>query len=94
MYKMRAVATIIYILFNIYAIGLVVYIVCSWLDNPSVQNFKNNLGRGYKPFLDSIQRVIRPVRFGDSYIDFAPIILLIIIYLLRWVITSLLIIPF
>jgi len=87
-------ARIVYYAFNIYALGLIAYVVCSWISGPRIATFRTWLHRWYIPFLSPIRRLLKPIRLGEVYLDLSSMILLIAIYLLREVVVSLLILPF
>jgi uncharacterized protein YggT (Ycf19 family) len=87
-------ATIIHYACNIYQLGLVVYVVCSWIDHPSADTVRDYLARWFEPVLGPIRRTIPAIRTGYQQIDLSPIILFIGIAVLRSLLLSLLLPPF
>ena len=51
---MIALIRLIYTLFNIYALGLVVYSLLSWFRHPGPERARRWLGPFYLPFLDGL----------------------------------------
>ena len=87
-------AAVVYMAFNVYAIGLVACMVLSWVSHPKGVAARAWLHRGYAPFLDPIQRLVKPIKIGSVAVDLSVWLLLIGIYLIRNVVVSLLTIPF
>ena len=85
--------TIIYLLFNVYAIGLLVYIVCSWVTHPKATDIKHWLQKWYEPLLKPIQSIVPSVKIGTNSIDLSPALLLLAILLLRSLVVSLFTLP-
>ncbi len=79
--------------FTIYTLGLVLYVICSWLAHPNATSLRLWLARWYEPLLKPIQRVVPPIRLGGSAIDLSPILLLIGLSLLKGLLLSLLMPP-
>ncbi len=91
---MIALIRLIYTLFNIYALGLVVYSLLSWVRGPGPERARRGLGPFYLPFLEGLRRAIGPVHVGPRMIDLSPALLLVAILLLRDLIVHLLNVPF
>ena len=86
-------AAIIYLAFNIYSLGLLVYVVCSWINHPTALNLKRRLQQWYEPLLKPIQAVLPPVSIGNNRIDLSPALLFVAIWLLRSMVVPLFILP-
>jgi uncharacterized protein YggT (Ycf19 family) len=84
---------LVYVVFNLLALGLLVYSLSSWVDHPAARAIQERLRKLYGPFLKSIQDKIKPVRIGGSTIDFSAAVLLVIIMLLRGFVATLLVVP-
>jgi len=80
--------------FNLYALGLVVYTILTWLSNPRLDAARKWLEQWYAPFLGPLRRLIPPVDTGRGRLDFAPLVLLIVIIVTRQAVISLLYAPF
>ena len=85
---------IVCLAFNIYAMGLVAYVVCSWLKHPKAGAARDWLQQWYVPLLSPIRRAVKPVKLGGTLMDFAPLILLAVIVLTRKLVIGLLVLPF
>ena len=88
------VGRIIYLIFNVYALGLLVYIISSWIQHPQVDTARKWLGKWYLPFLIPLRNVIKPIKLGTSSLDITPMILLCAICLIRELVRSLFVVPF
>lgn len=88
------VAKIVYFLFSAYSMGLIVYVLCSWVKHPKVTALRSWLGKWYEPFLDPLRREIKRLTKGEMALDFSPLILLVGISVVRWLVVRLLISPF
>ncbi len=91
---MIALIRLIYALFNIYALGLVIYIVLSWIRGPFPGQARARLEPFYRPFLDGLRKAVGPLRVGGQMLDLSTAILLMAILLVRDLIVSLLRVPF
>jgi uncharacterized protein YggT (Ycf19 family) len=85
---------LIHYAFSIYALGLMAYVVCSWLVHPDANRLRLWLSRWYDPLLTPIRRVIPAPRFGYTAIDLSPVVLFIGLSLAKGLLLSLLIPPF
>lgn len=89
---MRFLAQIIHTAIGIYSLGLIIYVVLSWANNPQGNVFRVWLGQFYVPILKLISNKIKPVSFKPGVaIDLSPMILLFALYLLRGLAVSLLV---
>ena len=79
--------------FNAYALGLIVYSACTWVQHPTAAKVRAWLHRWYDPVLRPLRRAIKPVQMGATRVDFAPLALLIGIMLVRRFVASLFIVP-
>lgn len=86
-------ARLVYIAFNAYALGLIVYSACTWVQHPTATRLRAWLHKWYDPVLSPLRRVIRPVQVGASRVDFAPLALLVGLMILRRIIASFFIVP-
>lgn len=91
---MTVLAAIIHYAFAIYQLGLVAYIVCSWIDHPTAASIRYQLARWYEPILTPIRSVLPAVRIGYTEVDLSPILLFIGLAVLRNLLLSLLLPPF
>jgi YggT family protein len=88
---MMFVARVIHYAFSIYTLGLLAYVVCSWIVHPAAQALRLRLSRWYEPLLAPIRRVIPPPRFACTAVDLSPIILFIGLSLVKGLLLSLLV---
>ena len=86
-------ARLVYMAFNVYALGLIVYSACTWVQHPQASRVRAWLHRWYDPVLGQLRRIIRPVQMGTSRVDFAPLALLVGIMVVRRFVASLFIVP-
>lgn len=70
-------------LLDLYALGLLVYVILSWIKNPGAIKVSNWLGHFYLPLLKPLRSVFKPVVFGSTALDLSPIILFLAIALVR-----------
>ncbi len=70
-------------LLDLYALGLLIYIILSWIQNPSTAKVSNWLGQFYLPLLRPLQSMIKPVNLGGARLDLSPLLLFIAIALVR-----------
>lgn len=85
---------LVYFVFNAYAMGLVVYTLCSWVNHEKVKAVEKWLSPLYAPVLQRIRRVVKPLKFGATHIDITPMILLFGIVVARKVIMLILLTPY
>lgn len=75
---------------NIIIFGLIINWILSFFanpSNPSLYNFHKSLNQLFKPLLDPIRNIIKPLDVGNSTnIDFSPAILIGLLYLLKMLI--------
>jgi len=88
---MHFIAQLVDKIFNIYALGLVVYTVLSWINNPNANKARTWLEKFYLPPFTFIQTNIKPINAGGKLIDFSPVILLVGIMIVRKIVGYLLI---
>lgn len=88
---MFLLTSLIDFLFNVYALGLLVYVVLSWIQNPNTDKMRRFLEGFYMPFLLPLRKFIKPVFFGGTGLDLTPIVLLVGIVIVRQIAISLLI---
>jgi len=69
--------------FGLYELGLVAYILCSWIIHPAAYTVRQWLAPAYEPVLAPIRRWIRAPVIGGTAIDLSPIVLWIGLGLLR-----------
>ncbi len=87
---MHSMIQLINEIFNVYALGLVVYTVLSWINNPSANKIRAWLEKLYLPLLTFIRTKIKPINTGNKLMDFSPVILLVGIMIVRKIICYLL----
>jgi YggT family protein len=88
------VARLIYFVFNLYELGLIVYIICTWIAHPGAANIRRRLAGLYEPLLVPIRRVVPMIRLGYSMLDLSPIILFLAVAVLRSLLMGLFMPPF
>lgn len=83
------------LLIRLFALGLFINIVLSWLNIPSLRGLQQVLDEFYGLFMAPIRRHIRPFRISPSApvsLDPAPLILLVVVWwlihpFLMWVLS-------
>ena len=87
-------ARLVYLAFNVYALGLIAYAACSWLRFPQASAARNWLQRWYEPLLSPLRRAVKPVQIGDARVDLSTMLLLVGIVIARELVVSLLVLPY
>ena len=87
-------ARFVYMTFNIYALGLIVYTACTWFQHPLAMKTRAWLHKWYSPVLSSLRRVIKPVQMGSKGVDFAPLAFLAGIVIARKLVVFLFMLPY
>ena len=80
--------------FEAYAVGCIVYAVCSWISHPQAKKLENWLRPWYEPLLQQIRRVVRPILCKTTCIDVAPLVLLLGLAIARKVVLAILLLPY
>ena len=93
-WKGSAVVQLVYFIFNAYALGLVVYVVCPWVGHEKTRAVAKRLDPFYAPILERIRHVVKPLKLGTAHIDITPMILLFGIVVARKVIMWILLTPY
>lgn len=81
-------ALIVYFAFNVYALGLIIYVACTWIQHPTAAKVREWLHRWYEPVLEALRRAIKPVTIGTKRVDFTPLVLLVGIMIARKLVVS------
>lgn len=90
---MRFIAVILHYAFSLYELGLLAYVICSWIAHPTAFVIRRGLAPWYEPLLSIIRRKIPAPRLGATAIDISPMVLYFGLGLIKHVVFSLLIIP-
>lgn len=69
--------------FSVYELGLLIYILASWVHHPVSARIRMHLAPFYEPLLIRVRRWIIAPCFGRLTIDLSPIALLISLSLIR-----------
>lgn len=89
---MHSITQLVNEILNVYALGLVVYTVLSWINNPNATKVRVWLEKLYLPVLTFIRTKIKPMNIGNGkLVDFSPVILLVSIMIVRKIVGYLLI---
>lgn len=89
---MRVLAEIIHTVFGVYGLGLIVFVILSWVSHPQTNKARAWLGRFYVPFLNAIGKKVSPIEINPKLrVDLNPVILLIMLSVLRGFVIYLLI---
>jgi uncharacterized protein YggT (Ycf19 family) len=88
------VAQIVYFVFNIYLLGLFVYVVSTYIQHPKSRKIESYLKPYYVPVLDIFRKWIKPLKISNTNIDFTPMILFFVVVGLRKLIIAILVTPF
>ena len=70
-------------LLDLYALGLLIYVILSWVQNPTADRVREGLGRLYLPLLRPLRAALKPVIIGGTALDLSPIVLFLAITLVR-----------
>ena len=66
---------VVYLATNIYSYGLIAYVVLSWINHPQATQARSWLEKFYKPILEPIKRILKPIQIGNTALDLSPVIL-------------------
>ncbi len=75
-------------LLDLYALGLLAYVILSWVQNPTAARIRDGLGRFYVPLLNPLRSVLKPIALGGTALDLSPIVLFLAITVLRRILLS------
>ncbi len=75
-------------LLDIYALGLLVYVVLSWIESPGAIKARQWLGRFYEPLLNPLRGMLRSINLSSVSLDLSPIALFILIIIVRRILLS------
>ena len=91
MYYMWKLHGIIGLILNIYACGLILWAILSWIGTTEAVQVRKMLDRFYEPVLSKIRRKVPPIKTsGGTMVDLSPIVLLVAIGILAQLIMILL----
>jgi len=76
-------AHLIGLVIGIYADGLIVYVILSWIKTPQVDKARAWLGQFYEPLLVPLRAFVKPIPVGGGLFDITPIVLLLGLVVLR-----------
>ena len=85
---------LVYMIFNAYILGLIVYSMCTWVQRPTATKVRAWLHKWYDPVLGSLRRVIKPTQMGSTSVDFAPLAFLVGLVMARKLVVSLIVSPY
>lgn len=72
-----------YYILSFYALGLMVYVIASWANDPRAIRLCQFLEQFYLPFLTPLRQKIRPINMGGLMLDIAPIVLFVAIVVVQ-----------
>jgi uncharacterized protein YggT (Ycf19 family) len=78
---MRTLASAVDVLVRIFALGLFVHCLLSWVG--VTKRLRERLEKVYAPFLNPIRKVIKPVELKTSpptLLDIAPLLLMLLVW--------------
>jgi len=84
---MFGLSYLVRLVFNAYAVGLLVYVIAGWIQSPAADRVRLFLSPFFAPFLAALNKHIRPVAVGTAQVDFTPWVLLFIVIILRELVT-------
>lgn len=73
------ISKLLFMLVNIYLLGLFVYAVLSWIKDKRAEEFKNKIAGLYEPALMPIRGLLKKATFIPDGLDLSPIALFILI---------------
>jgi len=83
---------VIHAVFGVYELGLIAYVVLSWIKVPGAQKPYSVLHRFYDPPLMVVRKAMqRVVPQGALQVDLSPLVLILAVYLLRGLVIHLLV---
>jgi len=74
---------------GLYELGLVIFILCSWLMHPVAVDVRRWLSPAYEPLLAPIRRWVPAPGVGHMILDLSPLVLLVLLGLIRRVLIAL-----
>ncbi len=81
---------IVNLVLGLVAVGLLVYVIATWITHPVAEKVKKWLGPLYLPFLQPLRSRLRPARVGKLEVDVAPWVLLAAILVFRFLVVGIL----
>ena len=83
---MLGLSTLVRAIFDVFAVGLLVYVLAGWIQHPTAVKVRQFLTPFYTPFLTPLRDRLRPVVAGHTSIDISPAVLLLIAVVVREVV--------
>ena len=80
---MHSLASLVDLLLKLFALGLFVRAVLSWITLSQARKAEQYLDHLYGPFLKPLRRAIKPLHLNTtppSAIDFSPLVLLLVVW--------------
>lgn len=87
-------AQIIHLAFNIYILGLFVYVVSTYIQHAKSRKVETYLKPYYVPVLDLFRKWIKPIKIGRTNVDFTPVVLFFVVVVLRKLVIVILVTPY
>lgn len=80
---MRTAANFVDVALKVFALGLVIRALLSWVTPPAARKAEQYLDRLYNPFLAPLRKLFKPLQLNTtppSTVDLAPLVLLFLIW--------------
>jgi len=88
------IVQVVNVVFDVYLLGLIVFVVSSWIMHPLAHDVRRRLEPFYEPLLQPIRNALGSLQTGYARIDFSPIVLFFLLALARSLVLRLLMAPF
>lgn len=81
----------IFILVDLYQLGLLIYIILSWIPAPELLAVRRWLAPLFEPPLSRIRALVKPISVGTGFLDLSPLLLFVGILVLKRILALLLV---
>ena len=88
------VLRIVNVVFDVYLLGLLVFVFSSWIRHPFALDVRRRLEPFFEPLLKPIRNILGSYQMGRAQLDISPIILFFVLALVRNLVLRILIGPF
>ena len=88
------VLRIVNVVFDVYLLGLLVFVFSSWIRHPLALDVRRRLEPFFEPLLKPIRNIVSPYQTGRAQLDVSPIILFFVLALVRNLVLRILMGPF
>ena len=82
---------LLFLALDFFTLALFVYVVLSWIRNPTTDQARMWLGRFFEPILRPIRQLLGTINLGGMGLDLAPLVLFLAVIVLRRLLSGMLV---